>query len=253
MTRTLAPSVDIQRGHDPVVPPTDIHVIIDVIRAFTTAQILFERGASVLLLADSVERAHELRDEHPDALLAGERNARKLPEFDLGNSPWEAGHSEVEGRPVVLTTTHGVTAALSASEGSRVLVTGYANARPTATLLRDALVTGRARHITLVASNPGGDEDLACAEWIRALALGRPEDDEREDDALTPETVERRIRSSDAAQKFLDSDRPEFDARDIDLCATRRDADFIMELFFPHNRPPTLRAITLETETAEIP
>jgi 2-phosphosulfolactate phosphatase len=53
-------------------------VVIDVIRAFTTAAYALAGGLQEILLAGSVEEAFHLRRRFPDALIMGEVNGLKV-------------------------------------------------------------------------------------------------------------------------------------------------------------------------------
>ena len=51
----------------------DIYIVIDVIRATTTLAVMFDRGASRVLVAGSIEQAREGAEKVPGRLLCGER------------------------------------------------------------------------------------------------------------------------------------------------------------------------------------
>ncbi len=225
--------IRIYRGHTPSMDAADVCVAIDVIRAFTTTQVAFARGVSEILLAAEIDEAFALQQAHERYLLAGERDAIKIDGFDFGNSPAELVEADIAGRGLILTTTNGVRAALHARRCAPTLVCGYRGARAVIQWLRNREV----ERINLLASHPDGDEDLACAEYLRAALL--------ELEGPGPEAVERRIRRSDAAQKFLDPDRLEFDPRDIAFCAARADDGFVMQVVEADG------AVTLEKALAE--
>jgi 2-phosphosulfolactate phosphatase len=214
-------NITIHRGRRPDLPAADVRVVIDVIRAFTTTQVALEGGASRILLAGTVEEARALAAARPGRLLAGERDAIAPPGFDLGNSPAEFDGADLGNRELVLTTSNGVQATLHAWQEGPVVVTGFGNAGSTVRFL-EAQITSGAKRIQLLASHPEGDEDLACAQWIRARLVGESEPDDSE--------VIRRIRESGAARKFLDLNRPEYDPTDVEYCARRVDSLWVMEV-----------------------
>jgi len=198
--------VRIFRGNGLTLPDADVNVIIDVVRAFTVSHYAFLQGAERMLLVPDVAAALAAREELPHALLAGEIGGLAIEGFDLDNSPRRFAETDLQGRTLIQKTTNGVKAALHSLNAPTVLVTGFSNARATAAYLSRQCSSGR---INLVASHPTGDEDLACAEYIRSLLLG---------EAMETEQVQRRIRGSDTAQKFLDPAQPAFDPADIDYC-----------------------------------
>ena len=64
-------------------------VIIDVFRAFSLACYLFDRGVEKIIPVGKKEQAFALKESHPDFILIGERDNRKIPGFDFGNSPFQ--------------------------------------------------------------------------------------------------------------------------------------------------------------------
>jgi len=89
-------------------------LVVDVIRATTTAVAFLEAGAQEVWLAPDHEAALALKGE--GFLVAGESGGLKPPGFDLGNSPREALAAPVRGRRVVMSTTNGTRAAHRAAE-----------------------------------------------------------------------------------------------------------------------------------------
>ncbi len=198
--------IDIVQGHRPPANPDGITVIIDVIRAFTTAHEAFRRGARCIFPVATADEAFALRHEHPGALLVGEIDALPIAGFDHGNSPWEMHHAEVAERVLIQRTTNGVAALLQAHDSASVLVAGLVNAEATA-----AWVAARSpERVVLVASHPTGDEDVACAEYMRGLLGGA---------GVSLAEAERRTRESHAARKFLDGSQSRLHAEDIAMAA----------------------------------
>jgi len=224
--------ITILQGHDGAYPPADIYVIIDVIRAFTVAHVALERGARRIVMAADEASAMTYRNRFPDALLAGERRGLPIPGFDLDNSPVRMGAADVAERTVIQRTTNGVQGALRAPGTSRVYVTGFSNAAVLAAHLAatcdDALGATPASaakertSLVLVATHPTSDDDVACAEYIRALLQGG--------DNPTAQEVIRRIRTSEVAAKFLDPRQPLFAAQDLDACCEESTAPFVMQV-----------------------
>jgi len=223
--------VCIFRGNGLTLPDADVNVIIDVVRAFTVSHYAFVRGAERMLLVPDVAAALAAREELPHALLAGEIGGLAIEGFDLDNSPRRFAETDLQGRTLIQKTTNGVKAALYSLNAPTVLVTGFSNARATAAYLSRQCSSGR---INLVASHPTGDEDLACAEYIRSLLLG---------EAMETEQVQRRIRGSDTVQKFLDPAQPAFDPADIDYCCRPLEAEFVMAIVCEPK--PTVRKVML--------
>ena len=226
-------TIEIFRGNDLALPESDANVVIDVVRAFTVAHYAFLRGAEEIWLVADAEEAVAIRDEQPEVLLAGEIGGLPIEGFDLDNSPHRFAGADLRGRRLVQKTTNGVTAALHSLGAPTVLVTGFSNARATAEYLI-ARFGGSGAAVNLVASHPTGDEDFACAEYIRSLLRG---------EKMDAEEVRRRIYGSETAQKFLDPSRSEFDPVDIDYCAKPLEPEFVMEV--TEEARPTIRKVAV--------
>lgn len=107
--------------------PQHVAVVIDVIRATTTIVTAFRQGARSVSPVSSVEEARRTRESAPGALLAGERGGKRLPGFDLGNSPREFTPDAVRGRDVILTTSNGTKTLRAVQEGRTVAIGALLN------------------------------------------------------------------------------------------------------------------------------
>ena len=149
-------------------------VIIDVFRAFSLACYLFDRGAIRIIAVRDVDRAFELKRQHPDYVLIGERHARKVPGFDYGNSPTEIRKVDLPGR-VVVHTTHAGTQALVAAEivfyGLHLLGPGYEPERIGHVETRGCLFDFSRTPADIAALLEGGDLCPACRDKLAASQL----------------------------------------------------------------------------------
>ena len=73
--RTNSPSVRIYQGHEPDMDRADVCVVIDVLRAFTTAQVAFSNGAKEIYLVGDISKAFALAGRHT---RAGARRRTRL-------------------------------------------------------------------------------------------------------------------------------------------------------------------------------
>lgn len=228
------PVVTIIQGTQQPYPRADVNIVIDVIRAFTVAQIAFLRGAREMLLVNTVEEAFALKRAHPDYVLAGEIDGLPINGFDLDNSPQRMSTATVDGKILVQKTSNGVKATLLALNTDVLLVTGFSNARNSA-LHAARLAAGKPDFtINVVASHPSGDDDLACAQYIRDIVLDMH--------GIAPKAVQSRILASPAARKFFAPDKPAaLDARDVEHCAREVSCDFVMQVEL-ETTPPRILA-----------
>src|SRR5437868_11481713 len=113
-------------------------VVFDILRATTSMISALANGAEAIIPVAEISEALELRREHPDYLLAGERDGVRIRspltggiDFDLGNSPREFTSERVQGRTIVMTTTNGTRALRACAGAKAVLIGSFLNLRAT--------------------------------------------------------------------------------------------------------------------------
>jgi len=151
-------------------------VIIDVFRAFSVECYAFAQGAKTILPVGTIEEAFALKQEHPDALLVGERGGRKCEGFDCGNSPSQLADFDVKDKAIVHTTSAGTQGIANAVHADEMLAASLVNARATAEYIR----MRNPETVSIVCMGLGGEreteEDTLCAEYIAALLRGEEPD-----------------------------------------------------------------------------
>jgi len=191
--------------------PAQLAVVIDVLRATSTATQALASGYRRVLVAESIDRARELRK--PGRVLAGEQQGLKPPGFDQGNSPAEA--TELRGDELVLATTNGGPATVAATRvapqvilacllnldasirtlrayaGDDVLI--VCSGTDGAVALEDVYVAGR-----LSAAFPGERTDAARVAEAVARAFATPLD------ALAASDDAARLRAVDLVKDIAD-------------------------------------------------
>ena len=178
----------IVKGVDGAAAATGVVVVIDVLRAFTTAAYAFSAGITELELVATTEEAFAA-----SGFRMGEVGGRLIPGFDHNNSPSQLIGKRLDGRAVIRTGsgTRCVVAATKADEiwlGSLVVASATARA-----------LAGR-DEVTLVASAAPneGEEDIACAEWLAATLQGVSHSREAVIAAVVGSRAAARHRSDDA-------------------------------------------------------
>ncbi len=196
-------------------------VVIDVLRAFTTAAFAFSNGAQEILLAGSVEEAFELHRRFPQALLMGEVNGLPIPGFDFSNSPLQIRNAALQGRRLIQRTTAGTQGVVRSVNASHILTASFVCA--TATSLRIQQLEDQAVTFVITGKRPDrdGDEDEACADYISQLLLGNRPD---------PQPYLDRVYRSYSGGLFTNLGEGDFLADDLRL-ATQVDCfDFAMQV-----------------------
>jgi 2-phosphosulfolactate phosphatase len=93
-------------------------VVIDVLRAFSTAAYAFAAGVRQIQLVSTVEAALELRRQMPGALVMGEVEGLPVPGFDFSNSPPQFNGLDLGGRLLIQRTTSGTQGAVRSRRAS---------------------------------------------------------------------------------------------------------------------------------------
>lgn len=185
-------------------------VVIDVIRAFTTAAFAFAAGAAEIVPVGTIEEAQALRAARPESLLIGEVGGYPPPGFDFGNSPVGLLGRDLAGRRLVQRTGAGTQGLVRSLAADTLLAASFVCAGATASYLRWAAPPIVTLVATGVFADRDGDEDLACADYLASLLRGEEPD---------PQPFLDRVRASDAARLFESADHPAFPRADIELCA----------------------------------
>lgn len=170
-------------------------VVIDVLRASTSIATALANGARAVIPVESTEEVVNRAKAfaRSEVKLAGERQMRPIPGFDLGNSPREFSREVVEGKTVLLSTTNGTTAIASLQGPRDVVIGSYVNFSAVLAMLRAAmrggtdiaiLCAGRDRQFSL--------EDAACAGRFAHHAMRRRTDVAVNDAAFASMLIDRR-------------------------------------------------------------
>ena len=195
-------------------------IVIDVLRAFSTAAYAFSRGAKEIILVSSVEEALSLKSTISPAKAMGEVGGLRPEGFDFGNSPTYINEADLSGVTMIHRTSAG-TQGVVRSQGADVLLASsfvVADATVRYILNLDAseitfVITGK--------SYNGGDEDIACAEYLEELLRGNHP---------TVEPFIKRVFESKDAFPHLNPEQRAFPRSDLEYCTQINRFDFAMPI-----------------------
>jgi 2-phosphosulfolactate phosphatase len=199
---------------------TGLVIIVDVIRAFTNAAFVFSRGATQIHPVSTVEETLACKRQNPDVLVCGEVGGLPPQGFDFGNSPTYTNTLDLRGKIVIQRTGAGTQGAVRSVNAERMVAASFVVAQATVNYVQRFA----AEAITFVITGQtydGGEEDLACAEYLEALLRGE-----------TPDSYPflERAKHSHDAQIFYDLEKPLFPESDIDYCLSLDRFDFAMPI-----------------------
>ena len=198
-------------------------VVVDVIRAFTTAAYAFGAGAREIWLVAEVDEALRLGRANPDAVLLGEDRGRRPVGFHLSNSPVDAAAADLDGRVVVQRTSAGTQGAVAAVDADRLFAASLVCASATAAAI-DASGLGEPTYVVtgqLPDQPQWGVDDRIAAEFIEDLRAGRAPD---------PGKVAADVLASDEAARTLALGGDDVRADDIVLAVDVDRFPFAMEV-----------------------
>ena len=165
--------IDIVFRHNDIIPAdlsNQLVVVIDVLRATSVITTALAHGAREVITVAQVEEAFQLREENPQYLLAGERNAIRVEGFDFGNSPLQMTHEAVEGRSLVLCTSNGTQSVAAAHQAKKVIAASFLNMKAV-----EEFVLTAEEDLTIVCSGTNRkfslDDSLAAAILVNRLKL----------------------------------------------------------------------------------
>jgi 2-phosphosulfolactate phosphatase len=202
---------------------TGLTVVIDVLRAFSSACYAFGAGAEEIYLVSEVADAFALRGKFPGALLMGEVGGAPIEGFDFSNSPAHYVNTNLSGKRLIQRTSNGTQGVIRAKRAETVLVASFVCAAATARYIRQCnpeLVTFVITAWHADSPEPlDGDEDAAFADYLEALLRG-------EEPNPTPYLT--RIGNSKTGQLFQSNTRPEYPPTDLPYCSHLDRFDFAL-------------------------
>jgi 2-phosphosulfolactate phosphatase len=199
-------------------------VVVDVIRAFTSAAYAFGAGAHHLVLVGEVHEALAFKAAHPGTLAMGEDRGRRPAGFDFSNSPVEIASQDLTGRVLVQRTSAGTRGVVAARSAARLWCASLVCASATAAAVRASglgeptyVITGWFED----APDAVADDDQAGARLIERARVGEP---------IGADAAAAEVTASSEAMRTLALGAGDVHPDDIGY-ATRVDAfDFAMEV-----------------------
>jgi 2-phosphosulfolactate phosphatase len=208
-------------------------VVIDVLRAFSTAAYAFGAGVESIILVGDVEEALSLKAQLPDTLIMGEVHGIKPEGFDFGNSPTELTWQNLNGKSLIQRTSAGTQGVVHSISAAKLFTASFVVADATVRAIQQL----EPEQVSFVITGRYFDgEDKACADYLKARLSGKNPD---------PEPYLEQVRTALELEHMPTEKFPHI-VNDVDYC-TRLDAfPFAMPVTREQGRP-VMRALTLGT------
>jgi len=183
-------------------------VVIDVLRAFTTAAYAIAAGVEEIILVSSVDEALTLRNQLPNSLVMGEVGGLRPDGFDFGNSPADLSGLDLIGKRLIQRTGAGTQGVVRSTSATHMWAASFVCALATVHAI-NRLQPDEVTFITTgIFKNRDGDEDIACADYLTALLSG---------DRPDPQPFLERVRRSDSGKLFTGQAGEDFLQEDLNL------------------------------------
>lgn len=196
-------------------------VVIDVFRAFSTACYVFAAGADKIIPAEHVDDAFKLQKLLKNVVMLGERNERRVPGFDFGNSPTHIINQDFSAKTIIMTTSSGTRGIANATHADEIITGSFVNAEAIIGYIRqkNPLV------VSLVCMGYEGryptQEDTFLAEYVR---------DRLQNKEVNFEKIKHILRTGDGA-RLLDPANEEWSpASDFELCLDLNRFNFVLKI-----------------------
>lgn len=198
----------------------DLVVVIDVIRAFTTAACAFARGAKKIIIVGSVEEAFFAQKLFRGSLLMGEVGGSPVEGFDFSNSPVEILQKELAGKTLIQRTSSGTQGVVGAINATNVLVSSFVVAESTLRRIRELAP----EKVSFVITGPakGGHEDVALADYLEKRLQG---------EEVKADSYLQAVLESPYAKDFLSGEYDYLPKKDLDVVCDIDRFGFAMQVF----------------------
>jgi len=122
-------------------------VVVDILRATSSMVTAFAHGVDSIYPVAKLDDCRAMKVK--GYLIAGEREGEKVPDFDLGNSPFEYRAENLKGKQIALTTTNGTQAIAKSIGAGEIMIGAFLN------------LSAVANHLI----NSNNDVLIVCAGW----------------------------------------------------------------------------------------
>lgn len=199
---------------------TGVVIVIDVLRAFSTAAYAFANGADKIILTGDVEEALSLKSQIPNAKVMGEVGGLPPKGFDFGNSPTHIHDTNLSGSTIIQRTGAGTQGAVRCKQADALLAASFVVVNATVQYVK-TLAPSDVTFVVTGQLHRGGDEDLACAEYLEHLLSNKQ---------VEAKPYLQRVYDSNDAIEHLDPQRPEFPVTDLEYCTQLNAFNFAMPI-----------------------
>ncbi|MBL7869982.1 MAG: 2-phosphosulfolactate phosphatase [Cyclobacteriaceae bacterium] len=100
-------------------------VVVDILRATSCMVTAFAHGAESIKPIENLDECRKMKVR--GYIISGERDGKKVEDFDKGNSPFEYMGDQVRGQKIAFTTTNGTLAIEKSKQAREIIVGSFLN------------------------------------------------------------------------------------------------------------------------------
>lgn len=186
-------------------------VVIDILRAATTAAYALKQGADRIIPVATPEDARRLKRMHPEYLLMGEVHGLPIEGFDFGNSPAEIIKQDLQGKTLLQKTTAGTEGLLRATQATNLVFGSFA----TFSAIVRFIQSKNPPVVSIVATEK---EDELFSQFLKEALEGK---------VPSFAEVKKAVENHPGASYFLDPKKPQFSKKDLVLSLKLDACDFV--------------------------
>lgn len=212
--------------------PNDFVVVIDVIRAFTTACYAYAQNPSTIYPVAQISDAKKWKKKNPEVILIGERFGVSIPGFDYNNSPTQMSTANLRGKTIIMTTTAGTRGLHAVPTNAHVITGSFVNSGAITTYIQK----NNPKAVTFLCTDDRyyDSEDFLCASYIKSRLVGKP---------LSFLTIHSHIRRHPATKMFLEAPLIPTSRKDFALCMETDVFPFVLKRIIKNGHMALIKSI----------
>ena len=211
----------------------ELVVVIDVLRAFTTACYVMNTNPKDYIVLDSPGFARKLKEKHPDYILVGERNGTKLPGFDYDSSPTEVENIDFSNKTIVHTTTLGTKGIVNALNHTKEVITGsFANAGAIINYIKKE--KPNLVYLFPTDSSTNDNEDVMFAKYVKGYFVNKQ---------LSVSSIKQYLATHKTGRFYLNRSNIEYFSKDFSFAFEANKFNFVIKAYLRDDRLIHLKKI----------
>jgi len=211
----------------------ELIIVIDVLRAFTTACYVINNNPKDYIIVSDLDSAYTLKKENPDYILIGERDGYNIPGFDYGNSPEEIKNVDFSNKTIIHTTTLGTKGIINALKHTKDVITGsFVNAKAVIGYIKKE----NPKYVYLFCTDgrQNDNEDLMFAKYIRGYFENKP---------LDINTIRENLIKHESGTNYLINLRTKYSKRDFFLALELDKFNFVLKAYLSEDKLIHIRRV----------